>query len=54
MNVQSKVNVLTHEKPTKKAYRIPKLLIYGNIHEVTKGNDNQGSDDNGTPPRHKT
>jgi len=37
----------------KKAYQPPKLLVYGDLAEMTKANGNQGHLDGGTRSNHR-
>lgn len=42
------------KNPTKKTYKSPDLIFYGDIHEITRTNDDAGMDDGGMGMTDKT
>jgi hypothetical protein len=43
------------ERPPKKPYQAPKLLVYGNLTELTQARSNTGKSDNATRgPKRRT
>ena len=42
------------KKPVKKPYVPPKLIVYGNLTEMTKAAGEKGTPDGGTAPNRRT
>ena len=39
---------------SRKTYRTPRVVVYGDIRAITRANDNKGNNDNGTGSMDKT